>query len=443
MKVLVIGSGGREHALCWQLKRHSPGVELYCAPGNAGIAREADLVPIRVDEIQALTDFAADLDVELTIVGPELPLALGIVDEFRERGLPIFGPDRGAARLETSKVFAKEFMRRHDIPTGDFEVAHDAAELEKAAKPFGFPVVLKADGLASGKGVLIVHDRKELDEAGRAFFVERRFGSSGDRVLVERFLTGEEVSFLGLCDGQRLLPFATCKDYKRIGDGDTGPNTGGMGAHSPSGVVGAGDAREVLERVMNRTLSAMREEGRPFVGVLYAGLMLTDAGPRVLEYNVRFGDPEAQALMLRVSDDLAKLLRAGVDGDFGVPRLNFRREAAACVVLAAAGYPGTPETGAAIDGLDVAASQPDVEIFHAATAEVDGAISVAGGRVINACATGRDLRTALRRAYAAANEIRWPGRQLRSDIGRSVLEAETIQESGILSLPRELRRRPE
>ncbi|HVS63983.1 MAG TPA: phosphoribosylamine--glycine ligase [Thermoanaerobaculia bacterium] len=438
MKVLVIGGGGREHALCWHLRACSPEAEVYCAPGSDGIAQVADVVRIAADEVHELADLARDLKIDLTIVGPELPLSLGVVDEFQNRGLRIFGPRKAAAQLESSKVFAKEFMRRHGIPTADFEVVHDAEEACAAAARFGLPVVLKADGLAAGKGVLLAHTKAELDDAIAAFFEHRKFGAGGDRVVVEQFLQGEEVSFIGLSDGLRLLPLATAKDYKRIGEGDIGPNTGGMGAHSPSGVADASTAALVLERVMHATVAGMAAEDNPFVGFLYAGLMLTDDGPSVLEFNVRLGDPEAQALLLRLEDDLARLLLRGARGDFETTRLDFKKEAAACLVLAAEGYPESAVKGARISGLDVAATHEGVEIFHAGTAKTETGWVVAGGRVLNVCASGRDLRHALRRAYDAARRIDWPGRQLRGDIGRRVLQAENIQHSGITSIPREV-----
>ena len=425
MRVLVVGSGGREHALCWKLAQSPELDELYCAPGNPGIAEHADLVAEGADDVQGLASFAADLKIDLTVVGPELPLTLGLADELTRRGLAVFGPSQEAAALEGSKVFAKELMGRHGIPTPDFEVAHDAAEARKAARRFGLPVVLKADGLAAGKGVIIPESQRELDEALAQFFEERRFGASGDRVVVERFLAGEEVSFIALADGERVLPLATSKDYKRIGDGDTGPNTGGMGAHSPSGVVSAELAVDILARVMRPAVEGMAEENRPFRGVLYAGLILTADGPQVLEFNARLGDPEAQALLLRIEDDLLPVLAAGAEGDFGSRRLRFRSEAAACVVLASAGYPGTPIRGEAIHGIDRARAHEGVEVFHAGTAlggPDAGALVTAGGRVLDVCARGETLVEALRRAYAAAAEIEWPAKLFRSDIGRRVLE---------------------
>jgi phosphoribosylamine---glycine ligase len=424
MRVLVVGSGGREHALCWKLRQSPLLDELYCAPGNPGIAAVADRVPIAGEEVARLADFAADLGIDLTVVGPELPLTLGIVDEFQRRGLPIFGPTRQAAELEGSKVYAKEFMQRHGIPTAPFAIAHDEPEARRLAAELGFPVVLKADGLAAGKGVAIPRDQAELDDALRVFFAERRFGASGDRVVVERCEEGEEVSFIALCDGERVLPLATSKDYKRLGDGDSGPNTGGMGAHSPSGLLGAEAAAGILERVLRPVVAGLAADGRRFVGVLYAGLMLTADGPKVLEFNVRLGDPEAQVLLPRLEDDLLPVLASAAAGGFDAVRLRFRKEVAACVVLASAGYPELPAKGEAIHGLDAAAAQEGVLVFHAGTAEREGEIVTAGGRVLDVCATAPTLREALRRAYAAAAAIEWPSKVLRYDIGRRIVEGE-------------------
>lgn len=424
MKVLVIGSGGREHALCWALRRSPLLKELYCAPGNVGIAAVADIVPIAPEEIQQLADFAADLKIALTVVGPELPLALGIVDEFRRRGLEIFGPRQQAAELESSKVFAKEFMQRHDIPTPAFHVAHDLSEARAAIKDLGLPVVLKAEGLAAGKGVIIARSEKDAEAALAVLFEERRFGAASDRVVVEEFLEGEEASFIALSDGSNLLPMAASKDYKRVGEGDTGPNTGGMGAHSPSMVLNSDQAADIVEKVMRPTVEGLAQEGRPFVGVLYAGLMLTADGPRVLEFNVRFGDPECQALLMRLEDDLLQVLAAGAAGAFRTSRLTFRKEAAVCLVLASEGYPGKPVKGQPIEGLDEAAELEGVQVFHAGTGrDEQGRIIATGGRVLNVCATGTQLVDALKRAYAASQIIRWPAKILRRDVGRRVLES--------------------
>jgi phosphoribosylamine--glycine ligase len=424
VRVLLIGSGGREHALAWKLRQSPLCEELFCAPGNPGIAKVADRVPIAVEEIARLADFAGEMKIDLTVVGPELPLALGIADEFAVRGLKIFGPTRGAAEIEGSKVFAKEFMARHGLPTAPFEIAADEAGARRAAKGFGLPVVLKADGLASGKGVFIIRTAQDLDAAVQAFFTDRRFGTSADRVVVERCEEGEEVSFMALCDGERLLPLATAKDYKRLGDSDSGPNTGGMGAHSPAGALSAEETTWVLERVMRPTVAGLAAENRRFVGVLYAGLMITESGPVVLEFNARLGDPETQPLLMRLEDDLLEVLAAGAAGNFGSSsQLRFRREVAACIVLASQGYPEQPVKGETIAGLERAAAIPGVEIFHAGTSsDESGAIVTSGGRVLDACATGATLRDALRAAYAAAAEIDWPSKVYRKDIGKRVLE---------------------
>lgn len=425
MRVLVVGSGGREHALCWKLRQSPLLTELYCAPGNPGIAEVADLVPIAPDEIQKLADFAKEMSIDLTVVGPELPLTLGLADELDERGISVFGPRQGAAELEGSKVFAKEFMARHGIPTAAFQVVHDAKEAREAMAKFGYPVVLKADGLAAGKGVLIVGEQAEADDALKILFEDRRFGRAADRVVVEECLEGEELSFIALSDGERLLNFATTKDYKRIGEDDTGPNTGGMGAHSPSGVLSGESASGVVETVMRPTIAGMAAEGRPFIGVLYAGLMLTDDGPKVLEYNVRFGDPEAQPLFMRLEDDLLPVLASGAKGKFEVSRLHFRKAATSCIVLASAGYPGDPVKGEPITGIGAAREVEGVEVFHAGTALKDGKLVASGGRVLNVCGSGPDLQDALKLAYEAASKIQWPSKVLRRDIGRRVLTRET------------------
>ncbi|MEO1365531.1 MAG: phosphoribosylamine--glycine ligase [Acidobacteriota bacterium] len=422
MKVLVIGSGGREHALCWKLKQSPRITELYCAPGNPGIGAVADLVPIPADEIHQLADFAQDLRIDLTVVGPELPLTLGIVDEFTGRGMTIFGPKQQAAELEGSKVFSKEFMRRHGIPTADFSIAHDADEAREHAARFGFPVVLKADGLAAGKGVLIVKDADELEGGLGIFFEQRRFGAAAARVVVEECLIGEEVSFTCICDGQFPLPLATCKDYKRLGAGDVGPNTGGMGAHSPAGLLSSGSASAILEDIVRPTLAGMAEENRSFSGVLYVGLMMTENGPRVLEYNARFGDPETQALMIRMDSDLLPILHQAATGRFETLRMSFRKEASACIVLASQGYPEKAVKGDVISGIEQATAIDGVEVFHSGTSVREGHLIASGGRVLNVCATGPKLRDALRFAYLGAQQVQWSSKIMRPDIGRRVLE---------------------
>ena len=435
MRVLVVGGGGREHALCWKLKQSPMLTELFCAPGNPGIAKLAACLPRGADEIHALADFARDAKIDLTIVGPELPLTLGIVDEFTSRGLPIFGPSKVAAELEGSKAFTKRFLDRHDIPTAEFRLARDRPEAERAVAEFGIPVVLKADGLAAGKGVVVATERAEVDAALSSFFDSRRFGAAGDVVVVERCLVGEEVSLIALSDGERLLPFATARDYKRLLDDDLGPNTGGMGAHSPSGVLDGRHAAHVFERVMRPTIDGLAEEGRPFRGVLYAGIMLTSDGPKVLEFNVRMGDPEAQALLLRLEGDLLPVLADGAAGSFGVSRLHFKKAASAVVVLVSDGYPERPAKGEPIEGLEAAEANDQVVVFHAGTAAVDGRVVAVGGRVLNVAAIGPDLPSALVAVYGAAATIEWPSKRFRSDIGRRLIErVEPSGETGSFDL---------
>jgi phosphoribosylamine--glycine ligase len=393
--------------LAWKLRQSPLCEELYCAPGNPGIAAVADRVPIAVEEIARLADFAAEMRIDLTVVGPELPLSLGIVDEFARRELRVFGPTKAAAEIEGSKVFAKEFMTRHGVPTSPFEIAADEASARRAAKHFGYPVVLKADGLASGKGVFIVREAADLDAALQVFFADRRFGSSADRVVVERCESGEEISFMALCDGERLLPLATAKDYKRLGDDDGGPNTGGMGAHSPAGILTAEETNWVLEHVMRPTVAGLAAENRRFCGILYAGLMMTADGPVVLEFNARLGDPETQPLSCASrttcwpsSMPARRATSAGRSCASGARRRT-------CVVLASQGYPEQPVKGEAIVGIERAAALPGVAVFHAGTAVgEDGVLVSSGGRVLDACATGATLRDALRAAYAAAAENR-------------------------------------
>jgi phosphoribosylamine---glycine ligase len=424
MKVLVVGSGGREHALCWKLAQSPHLTGLYCAPGNPGIEALARCVDLAADDVEGLTRFVVAEGIDLTVVGPEVPLTLGLADALMAEGRAVFGPTRHAAQLEGSKVFAKEFMRRQGIATARFEVAANLEEARTAAARFGLPVVLKADGLAAGKGVLIPATGEELEQALAELFVDRRFGASADRVVVEECLVGEEVSLLALSDGRRLQSFHTAKDYKRIGEGDVGPNTGGMGAHSPSLVLAEADVGPIVEQVLQPVIDGMAADGHPFVGVLYAGLMLTVAGPRVLEYNVRFGDPECQPLMLRLAGDLLPVLAAAAAGDFGGHALVFDSGAAACVVLASAGYPGSPVRGEAIQGLEGAARQQGAVVFHAGTArDLEGRVVAVGGRVLTACASGPDLASALAAAYRLADTIDWPAKVMRRDIGRRVLQA--------------------
>ena len=421
MRVLVVGSGAREHAIAHALRRAESVEEVYAAPGNPGIGLVADTIPVSADDIQSLAEAAADLRIDLTVVGPELPLALGIGDLFAQRGLRLFGPNREAARLESSKVFSKEFCQRHGIPTAPAEVVTSAAEAEAAVARLGLPVVLKADGLAAGKGVIPVFDREGLDEALDVFFVRRRFGEAGDRVLVETFLEGEELSYMVISDGRRALPLATSHDYKRLLDGDRGPNTGGMGSHSPA-VLPPGTAKAVMEGIVMPTIHGMAAEGRPYRGVLYVGVMLTADGPKVLEYNCRMGDPETQSILLRLESDLAETLAAAADGRLPADSLEWRREVAVCVVLASEGYPGSARKGVPIEGIDEALALPGVTVYQAGTAVEDGRLVTAGGRVLSVCGRGNGLAEAMAVAYGGVERIQFEGMQYRRDIGRDSLE---------------------
>lgn len=423
MKILVAGGGGREHALCWRLST-DPGVsEIIAAPGNPGIAAHATLVAVDPGDPYALVALAERESIDLTVIGPELPLDRGVVDRFRGAGLRIFGPPRAAAQLECSKAFAKGFMARHGIPTARYRVAESSADARAlvGSGEFGFPVVLKADGLAAGKGVVVAGDRAEADAAICAAMDERQFGAAGARLVVEECLTGPEVSFFALCDGMRAIPIASAQDHKRIFDGDVGPNTGGMGAFSPSPLVDDAMESRVMREIVEPVLRGMRAEGTEYRGFLYAGLMMTCAGPKVIEYNVRFGDPEAQAVMPLVGGELLPLVVAAADGDLDKRRVMLNARVSVGVVLAAEGYPGPVKTGAVIHGLDAAAGVPDVCVFHAGTARRGNDVVTAGGRVLTVVATGPDYRSAIDRAYEAVSLISFDGMQYRHDIGRKAL----------------------
>ncbi|MGN6183415.1 MAG: phosphoribosylamine--glycine ligase [Thermoanaerobaculia bacterium] len=422
MRVLVVGQGAREHALCWKLKQSPLVREIYAAPGNAGIAQVADCVQIGVADIIELADFAEKLKMDLTIVGPELPLTLGIVDEFQKRGLPIFGPTRLAAELEGSKVFSKEFMKKYGIPTANSFTVNSIDEGKAALKEIGFPAVLKVDGLAAGKGVVIAQNKAEAEEFLREVFDDKRFGNAAARILVEEFLTGEEVSFMVITDGKKSLPLAPAKDYKKAFDGDEGPNTGGMGAHSPAVVLSGETAADIMKSIMIPTVQGMSTEGRPYTGVLYAGLMLTPNGPKVLEYNCRFGDPETQVQMLRLDDDLADVCLRVARGNLGdFKTLNFRKEAAACIVIAVDGYPDDHPKGqeVAFDPID----DDSVAVFHAGVVKKAGKFVNQAGRVVSVCARAATLSEALAKAYEAAPKVRFEGARYRRDIGYRALEA--------------------
>ncbi len=421
MRVLVLGSGAREHAIVHALRRSNGVSEVFAAPGNPGIAQAADLLPVTADDLPGVAEAASDLRIDLTIVGPELPLVLGIGEEFERRGLRLFGPSRDAAEIEASKVFAKEFCQRHGIPTGDAVVVRNRDEAAAAARKIGLPAVFKADGLAAGKGVLIVRTKDDLEEALDAFFVQRRFGDAGDKVLVEECLVGNEVSYMVISDGSEVVPIATSHDYKRARDGDEGPNTGGMGAHSPALVIPPGTSRLILDTIVRPTIEGMAAEGREYRGVLYVGLMMTTAGPQVLEFNCRFGDPETQAILLRLDDNLAEIARDAADGALDTRTLEWRKEAVACVVLASKGYPAGPRKGDEITGVDEALALPGVTVYHAGTRSEGGRLLTAGGRVLSVCGRGATLLEALEVVYGGVHKIQFDGMWYRSDIGRDTL----------------------
>jgi phosphoribosylamine---glycine ligase len=427
MKVLVVGGGGREHALAWRLAREPGVARVFCAPGNAGTAAVADPIAIDPGDVNALLAFAAHESINLTVVGPEVPLDRGIVDTFRSAGQRIFGPPRAAAQLECSKVFAKAFMARHGIPTARYQVC-DSSEDARAiidGGEFGFPVVLKADGLAAGKGVVVARDRDEAHGAIRAAMDDRQFGAAGARLVIEECLEGPEVSFFALCDGSRALPIATAQDHKRAFDADRGPNTGGMGAFAPSPLVDADLNSRIMREIVEPVLRGMRSEATEYRGFLYAGLMLTCAGPKVIEFNVRFGDPEAQAVMPLVGGELAPVLAAAAEGDLRDSRIRLEEGVSVGVVLASGGYPGAVKTGLPISGLDAASARTAVTIFHSGTAARDGRIVTAGGRVLTVVATARDYAAAIDRAYEAVSLISFEGMQYRSDIGKKALNSPT------------------
>jgi phosphoribosylamine--glycine ligase len=422
VKILIIGGGGREHALAWKL-RQSPGVEsIYCAPGNAGIGAVADCVGIEPTTLVDAAEFAEKAHIDLTVVGPELPLTLGIADEFAKRGLRIFGPTRAAAEIEGSKVFAKEFMTRHGIPTARHRTvsSYDEARKYLRSREVSYPVVLKVDGLAAGKGVLVAGDRDEADEFARQALERGAYGTAGQRLIVEEHLRGRETSFFALCDGRRVVPLASCQDYKRLEDGDRGPNTGGMGSLSPSPAMDQASFARAVREIILPAVAGLDEEGRLYRGLLYAGLMLTEEGPKVLEFNARFGDPETQALMPRLNGDLAAALAAAADGSVEDLHLEWRKEVCVSVVLASRGYPGKYETGLPVAGLDAAASADGVTVFHAGTRRDGERVVTCGGRVLAVSALGRSFAEAREAAYEAAARIRFPGKTLRGDIAESL-----------------------
>jgi phosphoribosylamine--glycine ligase len=423
MKILVVGNGGREHALVWKIRQSPLVKEVYCAPGNAGIAEQADCVPIDTSNIVEVADFAQSIKADLTVVGPELPMVLGMGDEFRRRGLSIFCPSRSAAEIEGSKAFAREFMQRHNIPSPRYEICGSLDEANAFVKraPFGYPVVVKADGLAAGKGTFVAENEAEAYEAVASIMGEKKFGTAGARIVMEEFLRGDEVSFLVFSDGSRVVPMISVQDHKRLSDGDSGPNTGGMGTVAPSTNMSLDVHRQIMQEIILPTVKGLDAEGRRYQGVLYAGLMMTEAGPKVLEYNARFGDPETQVIMARMKSDLVPVLKGVADGQLGDVKMEWTKEPAVCVVLAAGGYPNEVETGKEVKGLAALKGVPDLQVFHAATALKDGKVITVGGRVLGITALGQNLDAAVQRAYDAADKIHFDGMQFRRDIGAKAL----------------------
>jgi phosphoribosylamine--glycine ligase len=421
MRVLVIGSGGREHALVWKLKQSPQVSHLFAAPGNAGIAELAECADVGASEVRRLAEFATKKEIDLTVVGPELPLTLGIVDEFEARGLRIFGANQQAALLEGSKVFAKRLMKKYKIPTGFFQSFYRADDARRYIQDVGAPIVVKADGLASGKGALVCRTVKEALDAVKLIMEDRVFGDAGEKVVVEEFLDGEEASFLAFTDGETVLPMASSQDHKPVFDDDKGPNTGGMGAYSPAHVVTEDVHHKIMDQIILPTVKAMTAEGRPYRGVLYAGLMIKNGEPRALEFNARFGDPEAQPLLMRMVSDLLPVLEAVVDRRLHEVEIQWRPEPAVCVVMASGGYPGAHEKGKVINGLRAAGRMKDVMVFHAGTAFAEDKVVTNGGRVLGVTALGKDISDAIAHVYRAVEKIHWEGVHYRTDIGRKAL----------------------
>jgi phosphoribosylamine---glycine ligase len=423
MHILLLGSGGREHALAWKIAASPLVTKLWCAPGNAGIAREAECVPLDLADHRAVIDFCKDNAVELVVVGPETPLVAGIVDDLAAAGIKAFGPSRKAAQLEGSKGFTKDLCREFNIPTGAYRRFGNAADAIAYVRAQGLPIVIKADGLAAGKGVVVAQTKREAEEAIAMLF-GGSFGSAGAEVVIEEYLAGREISFFALCDGENAIPLASAQDHKRAFDHDEGPNTGGMGAYSPTPLVTPEIHDQIMSRIIAPTVSGMKTRGTPFRGVLYAGVMLTEQGPKLFEYNVRFGDPECQVHMLRMMSDIVPAMLAACDGQLRNFDLRWFPDAAVTVVMATRGYPGEYVKGSRIEGLEEAGKLEGVEIFHAGTIEKDGAILANGGRVLNVCALGRTVTEAQSRAYQAVDRIRWPEGFCRRDIAWQAVEAE-------------------
>lgn len=424
MKVLIVGSGGREHAIAWAVAKSKKVQKIFCAPGNAGISEFAECVPISAMDFEALADFAVREEIGLTIVGMDDPLVGGIVDVFEARKLRVFGPRKNAAILEGSKAFSKELMQKYDIPTAGYRTVHSADEAREVLRDTKYPVVLKADGLALGKGVLICNTPAEAEAGVKEIMEDKKFGSAGDCMVIEEFMTGREVSVLSFCDGKTILPMASAQDHKRAGDGDTGLNTGGMGTFSPSPFYTEDVDAFCRQNIFQKTVDAMRAEGRPFVGIIFFGLMITEDGPKVLEYNCRFGDPEAQVVIPRMKNDIIEVMDACVDGRLNEISLEFEEDACVCVVLASDGYPVSYRKGLPISGLDSFKGCDDRFVFHAGTKfDPEGRIVTNGGRVLGIVAKGKTLVEARENAYKATELVQFENKYMRHDIGKAIDEA--------------------
>jgi phosphoribosylamine--glycine ligase len=421
MKILVLGSGGREHALVWKLRQSARVSKVYCAPGNGGIAEEAECLAVDLKSLESMVALAERVRPDLTVVGPELPLTLGVVDEFTQRGWATFGPTKAAAQLEASKSFAKEFLQRHRIPTAAYAICDSVEEVRAALTHFHVPVVVKADGLAAGKGVVIAATKEEAASAASEMLSGKMVGEAGARVVLEEFLKGDELSFLVLSDGERVAPLVAAQDHKRVGEGDTGPNTGGMGAYSTQTIVDDKMRDWLVNHIAKPVVEGMKAEGAEYRGVLYCGLMMTARGPMVLEFNCRFGDPETQPILMRLESDLVEALEASVAGRVSEGDFKWSRDAAVCVVMASGGYPGTYDVGKKIAGLEEAGAVDGVKVFHAGTSKRNGEFYTAGGRVLGVTARAAELETAVERAYQACEKIRFEGVHYRRDIAGRVL----------------------
>jgi phosphoribosylamine---glycine ligase len=422
MKVLVLGSGGREHALVWKLRQSPRVTKVYCAPGNGGVGDDAECLPVDIKSVTGIVKLADQLKPDLIVVGPELPLMLGVVDELTSRGFRVFGPTREASQLESSKSFAKEFMQRHRIPTAHYAICNSPAEIQEALPHFHTPIVVKADGLAAGKGVVICNTKEEVIQVSSEMLSGKMLGEAGSKIVLEECLKGEEISFLVLSDGENVAPLAAAQDHKRVSDGDTGPNTGGMGAYSTNALLDGQMQHWLLHHVAQPVVAGMKAEGAEYKGVLYCGLMMTARGPMVLEFNCRFGDPETQPILMRLDSDLVDAMEAAIDGKLNEQELDWSADAAACVVIASGGYPGTYENGKAIRGLEEAGKLDGVKVFHAGTSKRDGSYYTAGGRVLGVTARGSDLGSAVDRAYEAVGKISFDGAHYRKDIAARALK---------------------